>query len=134
MPQLPFPTVTHAGALRATALLGYRTVTLAQLLAHAGRIPQYTQPSRARMEELSSLAGWPTAQRLAFVGQVLSRESPNTGAGDAAYSNAGYTAAAVMLERATGESWEDLVTRHRHRDPRSHGLGPGTLAPKLRGP
>ena len=56
---------------------------------------------------------------------MLAVEEPNDAAGDAAYSNVGYTAAAAMLERATGESWEDLV-RSRVTQPlgmRSVGFG-----------
>lgn len=95
--------------LRATARPEYRAVTLEQLLAHAARVPSYTQFGPERLEELKVLPGWPAEQRLAFLADVLSSEPPNEGTGDAAYSNAGYTAAAAMMERASGESWEDLV-------------------------
>ena len=87
----------------------YRTATLEQLLAHAAHMPAYTQFGDRRLEELKSLRGTPTEQRLTFLREVLSNEPPNPGAGDAAYSNVGYTAAALMLERATGESWEALM-------------------------
>jgi CubicO group peptidase (beta-lactamase class C family) len=87
----------------------YRAATLEQLLAHAARFPAYTQFGPERLEELKALPGTPTEQRHAFLTQVLSSEPPNLGTGDDAYSNAGYTAAALMLERATGESWEQLI-------------------------
>jgi len=87
----------------------YRHVTLEQLLAHAARIPAYTQFGPERLEELKSLEGTPTQQRFAFLTQVLSSEAPNRGTGDEAYSNAGYTVAALILEKATGESWEQLL-------------------------
>ena len=99
--------------------------TLEQLLAHAARMPAYTQFGPERLEELKALRGSPTEQRLAFLSEVLAAEEPNDAAGDAAYSNVGYTAAAAMLERATGESWEDLV-RSRITQPlgmRSVGFG-----------
>lgn len=86
----------------------YQGATLEQLLAHAARMPAYTQFGPDRLEELKALRGSPTEQRLAFLSEVLAAE-PNDAAGDAAYSNVGYTAAAAMLERAAGESWEDLV-------------------------
>jgi CubicO group peptidase (beta-lactamase class C family) len=87
----------------------YRTATLEQLLSHAAGFPAYTQFGPERLEELKSLPGTPTEQRLAFLTQVLSSEPPNRGTGDAAYSNAGYTAVAVMLERVSDQSWEQLI-------------------------
>lgn len=87
----------------------YQGATLEQLLAHAARMPAYTQFGPGRLEELKALRGSPTQQRLAFLSEVLAAEEPNDTTGDAAYSNVGYTAAAAMLERATGESWEDLI-------------------------
>jgi CubicO group peptidase (beta-lactamase class C family) len=87
----------------------YQGATLEQLLAHAARMPAYTQFGPDRLEQLKALRGSPTQQRLAFLSEVLAVEEPNDATGDAAYSNVGYTAAAAMLERATGESWEDLV-------------------------
>jgi CubicO group peptidase (beta-lactamase class C family) len=87
----------------------YRSATLEQLLAHAAQMPAYTQFGPSRLEELKALPGSPTEQRLAFLTSVLSSEPPNTASGDAAYSNVGYTAAAVMMERATGEPWERLL-------------------------
>ena len=87
----------------------YRGATLEQLLAHAARMPAYTQFGPQRLEELKALPGSPAEQRLAFVTEVLAAEPPNQGSGDAAYSNVGYSAAAVMMERATGRSWEELI-------------------------
>jgi len=95
--------------LQATARPEYRNATLEQLLGHAAHMPAYTQFGPERLEELKSLPGTPTEQRLAFLKEVLASEPPNRGTGDAAYSNVGYTAAALMLERVTGESWEQLI-------------------------
>lgn len=88
----------------------YEEVTLEQLLAHEGRLPAYTQPSPRRVAELQALSGTAPEQRLAFLAQVLA-EKPNDASGDDKYSNAGYTAAAAMIERAAGVSWEDLILR-----------------------
>ncbi|HEY9422220.1 MAG TPA: serine hydrolase domain-containing protein [Thermoanaerobaculia bacterium] len=95
--------------LRETIRAEYRSATLEQLLAHAAQMPAYTQFGPSRLEELKALPGSPTEQRLAFLTGVLSSEPPNRASGDAAYSNLGYTAAAAMMERATGESWERLL-------------------------
>lgn len=87
----------------------YRGATLEQLLAHAARMPAYTQFGPQRLEELKAFRGTPTEQRLAFLAEVLSAEPATRASGDGAYSNVGYTAAALMMERATGESWEELM-------------------------
>jgi CubicO group peptidase (beta-lactamase class C family) len=87
----------------------YRDATLEQLLAHAAQMPAYTQFGSQRLEQLKAFRGAPTEQRLAFLTEVLGAEWPNRATGDAAYSNVGYTAAALMMERATGESWEELM-------------------------
>jgi CubicO group peptidase (beta-lactamase class C family) len=88
----------------------YRHATLEQLLAHRAQMPAYTQFGPERLEQLKAIQGTPTEQRLQFLTEVLSTESPNEGTGDAAYSNVGYTAAAAMLERASRTSWETLLT------------------------
>lgn len=84
----------------------YRSVTLEQLLAHAARMPAYTQPAADRVAWMHALAGSPTEQRIAFLRDTLANEPPNEAAGDGAYSNVGYVAAAAMFEHATGTSWE----------------------------
>ncbi len=99
----------------------YAAATLEQLLAHEARLPAYTQPSPRRVAELHVLAGTGPEQRLAFLAQVL-REKPNDAAGDGAYSNAGYAAAAALIERAAGVSWEELIRRELARP-----LGLGTV-------
>ena len=97
--------------LRETIRPEYRDVTLEQLLAHAAQMPAYTQFGPERLEELKALPGSPTEQRLAFVTQTLAAEPPNRGTGDDAYSNLGYSAAAAMMERASGASWEELIQK-----------------------
>jgi CubicO group peptidase (beta-lactamase class C family) len=89
----------------------YREATLEQLLAHAARVPAYTQFGPNRLEELQSIPGSPTEKRLAFVSSVLASEEPSSGTGNAAYSNAGYAAAALMIERAAAMSWEDFISK-----------------------
>jgi CubicO group peptidase (beta-lactamase class C family) len=89
----------------------YRTATMEQILAHAAKMPAYTQFSPERGKQLQAFKGTATEQRLAFLEEVLGIEKPNDGAGSAAYSNAGYAAAGAMVERALGTSWEELVRR-----------------------
>jgi CubicO group peptidase (beta-lactamase class C family) len=87
----------------------YRTATMEKVLAHAAKMPAYTEFGPERAMRLHAFKGTPTEQRLAFLEEVLGREKPNDGAGNAAYSNAGYTAAGAMVERALGASWEELM-------------------------
>lgn len=96
-------------ALAEKALPEYRAATLEQLLAHEAKMPAYTQFSPQRGEQLKTLKGMPTEQRLTFLAEVLGIEKPNNGSGNAAYSNVGYAAAGAMVERAAGTSWEELV-------------------------
>ncbi len=103
----------------------YRAATLEQLLAHKARIPAYTQFSPQRGEQLRALKGTPTEQRLAFLAEVLGTEKPNTGTGNAAYSNAGYVAVGAMLERAARTSWEELLRRDLARPLGMNSLGFG---------
>lgn len=84
----------------------YRSATLEQLLAHAARMPSYTQPSPQQVAWMYALSGTPVEQRLAFLREVLSMEPPNDRSGDGAYSNVGYVAACAMVERVTGTAWE----------------------------
>jgi CubicO group peptidase (beta-lactamase class C family) len=89
----------------------YRSATLEQLLAHAAKLSAYTQFTPERAVQLRLLKGTHPEQRLAFLVEVLGNEKPNEGSGGAAYSNAGYTAAGAMVERASGAAWEELVRR-----------------------
>ncbi|HEV2855180.1 MAG TPA: serine hydrolase domain-containing protein [Thermoanaerobaculia bacterium] len=103
----------------------YRSSTLEALLAHAARMPAYTQFSPERAEQLKTLKGTPAEQRLAFLAEVLGSEEPNDKAGEAAYSNLGYTAAGAMVERAAGVPWEELVRRELARPLGMKNLGFG---------
>ncbi len=103
----------------------YRAVTLEQLLAHAAKIPAYTQPSAQQVAWMKALEGPAVEQRLAFLAHVLGTEKPNGGSGDDAYSNAGYVAAGAMVERAAGASWEDLLRRELARPLRMTHVGFG---------
>ncbi|MGQ0532767.1 MAG: serine hydrolase domain-containing protein [Caulobacteraceae bacterium] len=97
--------------LAAVIRADYRSATLEQLLAHAARMPTYTQPSAERVAWMHGLQGAPVVQRTTFLREVLAPEEPNLATGDGAYSNVGYVAAGAMLERATGAAWEDLIHR-----------------------
>jgi CubicO group peptidase (beta-lactamase class C family) len=97
--------------LRSIVRPEYRDATLEQLLAHGAKMPAYTQFGPRRLEELQSIPGSPAEKRLTFLSSVLASEEPNTATGNAAYSNAGYTAAAAMMERAVSTGWEEMLAK-----------------------
>ena len=128
----------HKGQLKWTTSLGdalpalavkvrpeYRLATLEQLLAHEAKFPAYTQPSRQQVEQMHALQGTPKQQRLAFLAEVLGTEKPNDGSDNQAYSNVGYTTVGVMIERAAGASWEELLRRELARPLGMKSLGFG---------
>ncbi|MDB6034209.1 MAG: Beta-lactamase [Verrucomicrobiales bacterium] len=85
----------------------YRGVTLEQLLAHRGGAPGQAPSDLWRKAWTAS--GTPGEQRLDFVKGLLGR-SPEAKPGTKhIYSNQGYSIAGVMLERAGGKLWEELM-------------------------
>ncbi|MCX6085560.1 MAG: serine hydrolase [Caldiserica bacterium] len=84
----------------------YRDVTLEQLLTHTSGLPRYT--TDPEWESIPPFSGTPAQQRQAFARMVLVRP-PMGPAGVYQYSNAGYAVAAAIAERATGETWEQLM-------------------------
>jgi CubicO group peptidase (beta-lactamase class C family) len=85
----------------------YRGVTLEQLLAHRGGAPGQAPPDLWRKAWTAS--GTPAEQRLDFVKGILGR-SPEAKPGTKhIYSNQGYSIAGVMLEKAAGKPWEELM-------------------------
>lgn len=87
----------------------YAQVTLMDLLASRGGIRSYTRPNE---DPLPAFTGDIKERRLAFarhlVGQPPATERDQAGF-RFLYSNAGYTLAVQMLERASGQSYETLV-------------------------
>ena len=87
----------------------YADVTLDKLLAHRAGIRPYTTGIEHKV--LPKLTGTVSERRLQFAAFVLQQPPVSPPKGRAyAYSNAGYVLAALMLERASGSSWEELVT------------------------
>ncbi|HPS70291.1 MAG TPA: serine hydrolase domain-containing protein [Candidatus Cryosericum sp.] len=84
----------------------YRDVTLEQLLTHTSGLPRYT--TDPEWQSIPAFSGTPAQQRQAFARMLLTRP-PIGPAGVYRYSNAGYSLAAAIAERVTGESWEELM-------------------------
>ncbi|GDY38257.1 serine hydrolase [Acidovorax sp. NB1] len=92
----------------------YANATLAQLLDHRSGLPTFNDPAEvARIADFVATLPLPhpatdAARRRVLSGWLLSL-TPVVGAGEFAYSNAGYTAAGAMLEAATGQDFETLM-------------------------
>ncbi len=87
----------------------YKEVTVADLLAHEGGLPAFDDEKD--LKAIPRAAGSPTAQRLAFACLALSRPPVVPPKKEFSYSNAGFSVAAAMAEKASGTSWEELVMR-----------------------
>ena len=84
----------------------YDGVTLEQLLTHTSGLPRYT--TDLEWASIPPFTGTPAEQRQAFARMLLTRPPIGT-AGVYRYSNAGYAVAAAIAEKATGETWEQLM-------------------------
>lgn len=86
----------------------YETLRLDELLYHTSGLP-------LDINRAPSLAGFRnspdpvTVQRLQFATELMSLP-PEVPRGTHLYTNAGYVVAGAMLERITGQSWEELMT------------------------
>lgn len=97
--------------LRVKSNPAYSDITLVDLLSHRA----WLQPLMEDEEfpDMGTFAGDISKQRYQFVAWVLTLKPVETEKGHS-YSNAGYSAAAVMLERASGKTWEELVLELGH--------------------
>lgn len=85
----------------------YRSATLEQLLANRGGVPG--KPPTELWAKAWRATGTPAEQRLAFIKGILQREPEAQPGTKNIYSNQGYTIAGVMLEKASGKTWEELM-------------------------
>jgi CubicO group peptidase (beta-lactamase class C family) len=84
----------------------YWDMTLVDLLGHRAWLQPFTDENEYPDRKLFS--GSVAEQRRQFVAWALKLE-PIVTDEPFSYSNAGYSAAAVMLERVSGKTWEDLI-------------------------
>lgn len=82
-------------------------VTLEQLLTHRGGAP--AEPPADLWKAACTREGTPTEQREAFVKGLLAHEPTKHPGTHWIYSDSGYAIVGVMMERATGKAWEDLL-------------------------
>lgn len=92
--------------LKESARGEYKEITLADLLSHRAGFPDYTE-----VAELNALALKESGTNSVLLVKQLIQEKPAS-EGTFLYSNVGYSAAALMLERASNNSWEELIRRY----------------------
>lgn len=92
---------------KATSNAAYHDITLTDLLSHRARIRPFT--SGKEYIKLPAFKGTPSAQRKQFAKFLLAQKPVPADGKPFHYSNAGYSIAALMLEKASGRSWEYLV-------------------------
>ena len=97
--------------LAATMNPQYCKATLVQLLSHHAGLPHDVGDDRAPEAFMAEQARrTPPQERLTYIGQAL-QEAPVGPTTAFNYSNTGYLIAAVVAERATGESYEALMRK-----------------------
>ena len=101
----------------------YRPVTISHLLSHYAGIPRSVAWSELGAENSAY------EQRLTMMRQVFFQKPSHPPGKTYLYSNVGFVAAGVMLEKITGEAWEELITS-RLFEPlgmKSAGFGPPSI-------
>ncbi|MFK8057662.1 MAG: serine hydrolase domain-containing protein [Saprospiraceae bacterium] len=96
-------------ALRTSARDEYSDITLADLLSHQAWLQAFT--SEKAFKKLPEYADDDLDARLKFAKVALSLK-PVKLKESYEYSNAGYVLAALMIEKATGKTWEDHVSAY----------------------
>ncbi len=87
----------------------WRDVTLEQLLVHRGGAPH--DPPKDIYAVALKQEGEPRRQRREFVTGLLRKPPAKPPGTHWIYSDCGYAIAGTMLERASGEAWEDLMRK-----------------------
>lgn len=93
--------------LQKTMHPAWRAVKLEQLLVHRGGAPH--EPPADLWAAAKKREGTPTEQRWNFVKGLLAHRPERTPGTHWEYSDCGYAMAGAMMERVTGEAWEDLM-------------------------
>jgi len=90
---------------------------LKELLSHRARLIKFQEPAEISMilgkyrKSITDSLNWPK-KRYYLIKEVLKSEPlPPYGESKDSYSNAGFIAAALMLEKVTGQSWESLINK-----------------------
>ena len=109
----------------------YENVTVDQLLHQRGGVP--ADPPPAAWKRAWDEVGTPTQQRREFIESVLAQPPAATPGTKMIYSNQGYAIIGAMLEKITGQDYENLITeklfKPLHMD--TAGFGPPGMPDKV---
>jgi D-alanyl-D-alanine carboxypeptidase len=94
-------------ALASSMLPVYNNTTLEDLLRHRSGLPPYTTDEE--LATLPQLVGTVMEQRLALCAWVFSQPNVSVPRDTNTYSNAGYVAAATMIEQLYNRPYDDLL-------------------------
>jgi D-alanyl-D-alanine carboxypeptidase len=84
-----------------------RAVTIEMLLRHTAGIQPFEE--NHEWDQVPRFSGSAAEKRSAFVAWLIERAPSYPPGQEHHYSNAGYSIAAVMAERLTGQTWEELM-------------------------
>lgn len=96
--------------LSATMTLGFRRVTLEQLLSHTSGIPSDNQAFGNLLAKSLSQEGNLDEMRYWLVRQWSKQPLATKPGTRFAYANMNYVLAGAMLERLSGKTWDELIT------------------------
>ena len=93
-------------------LAEYHDVRVEQLMSHTGGLPvDITRSPAFQMGDVNDTSPLPMAERRLVWSADLLRLAPDASVGQHLYSNANYIVLGAMVEKVTGELWEDLMQR-----------------------
>ncbi len=98
--------------LKAAAKRDYHNITLQDLLSHRGRVWQFLRPEEFMPVPEQIWSDDEETINVELIKWVLQQEPVNLENATYAYSNAGYTMAAMMLEKVSPKPWRDLIQEH----------------------
>lgn len=101
-------------AMKKESNAAFYNISLSDLLSHRAYIKPYT--SGLEYKFLPEFKGNPSEKRMQFVQYILKGLPVEKNSKVYNYSNAGYSVAALMLERVSGMTWEALVEKVLHKE------------------
>lgn len=102
-----------------------RPVTLLQLLSHTSGLPSDNEAIERLFEQAMDQNGNLDKQRRWLLEQATAQPLEATPGARFAYSNLGYTLVGAVLEKLTGQTWEELIVERVFRPLELHSAGLG---------
>jgi CubicO group peptidase (beta-lactamase class C family) len=103
-----------------------QTITLTQLLSHTSGLPADNAAFGELLLKVTQMEGNLDQQRYSLLKEIAPKPLVAAPGSTFAYSNLGYIVAGAMIERATGQSWEEVIVQRLFvpLGLRTAGLGP----------